>query len=305
MHPASRPGPTGIRIRKEVGEWPPWVWFFDELFLQHTIDLGRLKVIPIEVVDPLGPAAYGELARSEGWDADVSLFKVGVRNLAAFVLDDVDASSPNEGLLLSGPVVGDVAAAVAYRQKGRGRAIGTVVDLGPGQVFGSVYQSPGRMVTNLSFTSEADEVVAILRSYQDRPQARVFAELFAEACRDPTHAAAITRLWAILEAISDEQPGGAATQVTAALKALEIADPEFQGRPLPRPPTRFETPSCMKGRRRLVWRILGRSSPRWFGSHYVEVDSVRSALEPVLRRLRFPCRDPGVGRCSVMGAATR
>ena len=96
------------------------VWFFDELFLQHTIDLGRLKVIPIEVVDPLGPAAYGELARSEGWHADVSLFKVGVRNLAAFVLDDVDASSPNEGLLLSGPVVGDVAAAVAYHQKGEG-----------------------------------------------------------------------------------------------------------------------------------------------------------------------------------------
>ena len=68
--------------------------------------------------------------------------------------------------------------------------------------------------------------LGILETFTTHPQARVLADLFAEACRDTNPSAAIARLWAVLEALAERMPGPKKHEkVTQAISHLGIKLP--------------------------------------------------------------------------------
>jgi hypothetical protein len=122
------------------------------------------------------------------------------------------------------------------------------VDLGNGEFEARYFVSDYRKMTNVPIVSEQAELLRMLDAFADHPQAKVFADLFSEACRDTNPSAAIVRLWAILEALAERFPGRKHQKVARALAHLGITNPVARGGTLTRRAYRARNKLMHEGR---------------------------------------------------------
>ena len=203
-------------------------WIFDRLFIPRRLDFGQVAVVPLVVhVDVIG-AALAAYRTGKGALPDAHGSAGSAIDMAAVVFRDVSGDNPNEALAATSAPARAMASALGFRQMGRGRFVGAVVRLDGSDV---ILRAPldYDQVENLAFVPEEQEVAAVIQAFVDHPQAIMLADLFTEGCREENPSAGVVRLWAILEALTEDFRGTQLGKVRDALRQLQIAEPEFEG----------------------------------------------------------------------------
>jgi hypothetical protein len=205
------------------------IWFFDQLYVPRELRFDDFVVLPINAEDGALHEAARSFAASFGHEFTFATWQTPIVDMVAIVLRGVQASDIEEAMTVTSPRAMAVASALVYSQFGRGRPLGAFVDLGNGEYEARYIVSDYRKITDVPIVAEEDELIRMLRAFADHPQAKVFADLFAEACRDTNPSAAIARLWAILEALAEGFPGRKHQRVVLALSHLGIDNPVARG----------------------------------------------------------------------------
>ena len=252
------------------------IWFFDQLYVPKELRFQEFAVLPLSAEDCALHEAARSFAASFGREFTFATWETPVVDMVAIVQRGIQASEIEEALSATAPRAMAVASALVYSQFGRGRPLGAFVDLGNGEYEARYVHSDYRKITNVPIISEQEELLRMLDSFADHPQAKVLADLFSEACRDTNPSAAMVRLWAILETLADRFPGRKHQKVARALAHLGITNPVARGGTLTRRAYRARNKLMREGRfdasRRavalkaeladLVWFALRRSDLR-------------------------------------------
>jgi len=205
------------------------IWFFDQLYVPRELRFDEFVVLPLSAEDAALHEAAKSFAASFGGEFTFATWQTPIVDMVAIVQRGVQASAIDEALSATAPKAMEVASALIYSQFGRGRALGAFVDLGNGEYEARYVVSDYRKITDVPIVAEEEELLRMLRAFADHPQAKVYADLFAEACRDPNPSAAVARLWAILEGLAEQFPGRKHQKVARALTHLEIDNPRARG----------------------------------------------------------------------------
>ena len=205
------------------------IWFFDQLYVPKELRFDDFVVLPLSAEDAALHEAAKSFAASFGSEFQFASWQTPIVDMVAIVQRGVQASGIDEALSSTAPRAMAIASALIYSQFGRGRPLGAFVDLGNGEYEARYVVSDYRKITDVPIVSEQEELLRILEAFADHPQAKVFADLFSEACRDANPSAAIARLWAVLEALAERFPGRKHQRVARALSHLGITDPAASG----------------------------------------------------------------------------
>jgi hypothetical protein len=208
------------------------IWFFDQLYVPRELRFDDFAVLPLTAEDSALHAAARSFADTFGREFTFASWQTPTVDMVAIVQRDVSAAAIDEALSATAPRAMAVASALIYSQFGRGRPLGAFVDMGNGEYEARYVVSNYRKVTDVPIVSEQEELLRIVDAFADHPQAKVFADLFSEACRDTNPSAAIARLWAILEGLAERFPGRKHQKVARALSHLGITNPVARGRTL-------------------------------------------------------------------------
>ena len=207
------------------------IWFFDQLYVPGELRFDEVAVLPIAAEDCALHEAAKSFAASFGREFTFTSWETPVVDMVAIVQKGVLASAIDEALTASAPKAMAIASALIYSQFGRGRPLGAFVDLGNGEYEARYVVSDYRKKADVPVpvASEQAELLTILGAFADHPQAKLYADLYSEACRDTNPAAAIARLWAVLEALAEGFPGRKHQKVARALCHLGVANPIGRG----------------------------------------------------------------------------
>ena len=205
------------------------IWFFDQLYVPKELRFDDFVVLPLSADDAALHEAAKSFAASFGREFTFATWQTPVVDMVAIVQRGVQASTIDGALSATAPRAMAVASALVYSQFGRGRPLGAFVDLGNGEYEARYVVSDYRKISNVPIVAEEEELLRMLRAFADHPQAKVYADLFAEACRDTNPSAAVARLWAILEALAERFPGRKHQKVVRALSHLGIDNPVARG----------------------------------------------------------------------------
>ena len=201
------------------------IWFFDQLYVPMELRFDEFAVLPLRAQDCALHEAAKSFADSFGREFTFASWQTPTIDMVAIVQKGIEAATIEEALVATAPKAMAVASALIYSQFGRGRPLGAFVDLGNGEYEARYVVSDYRKITDVPIVSEQEELLRILNAFTDHPQAKVFADLFSEACRDTNPSAAVARLWAILDALSERFPGRRHQKVARALSHLGITNP--------------------------------------------------------------------------------
>ena len=208
------------------------IWFFDQLYVPKELRFDDFAVLPLSAEDAALHEAAKSFAASFGREFTFASWQTPVVDMVAIVQRGVQASTIDEALSVTAHRAMAIASALVYSQFGRGRPLGAFVDLGNGEYEARYVVSDYRKITDVPIVSEQEELLRILDAFADHPQAKVYADLFSEACRDTNPSAAIARLLAILEGLAERVPGRKQQKVAKALALLGIANPAVRNRTL-------------------------------------------------------------------------
>jgi hypothetical protein len=208
------------------------IWFFDQLYVPMELSFDEFAVIPLSAEDSALREAATSFAASFGREFAFASWQTPIVDMVAIVQRGVQAATIDEALSATAPRAMAVASALVYSQFGRGRPLGAFVDLGNGEYEARYVHSDYRKTTNVPIVSEQEELLRMMGAFLDHPQAKVLADLFSEACRDTNPAAAVARLWTILEVLAERFPGRRHQKVARALSHLGIVNPVAAGRSL-------------------------------------------------------------------------
>lgn len=206
-------------------------WFYDHVFIPNMLDFDDATVLPLNIGDGLQGAvtALTETLRT----GPVAVGSTG-RNGIALIFHGIGADSAEDAEAATADRAGNLISAVAYRQMGSPGLLGVLAGFGHGRVETHPAPRDYRAITNVPFVPEQVELSAIIERFEAHPQSKVLLDLFSEASRDPNPSAAVARLWAVLETISDRFPGSARERASAALNRLGVGDPVVDGEALTR-----------------------------------------------------------------------
>ena len=210
------------------------IWFFDQLYVPGELRFDDVVVLPLSAEDAALHEAAKSFAASFGREFQFASWQTPIVDMVAIVQRGVQASAIEEALSATAPRAMAIASALVYSQFGRGRPLGAFVDLGNGEYEARYVVSDYRKISDVPIVSEQGELLRMLDAFADHPQAKVFADLFSEACRDTNPSAAIARLWAILEVLAERFPGRKHQRVARALAHLGITNPVARGGTLTR-----------------------------------------------------------------------
>jgi hypothetical protein len=205
------------------------IWFFDQLYVPKELRFDDFVVLPLSAEDGALHEAARSFAASFGREFTFATWQTPVVDMVAIVQKGVQASAIEEALSSTAPKAMAIASALVYSQFGRGRVLGAFVDLGNGEYEARYVVADYRKITDVPIVAEEEELLRMLRAFADHPQAKVYADLFSEACRDTNPPAAIARLWSILEGLAEPFPGRKQQKVARALAHLGIANPVARG----------------------------------------------------------------------------
>ncbi len=205
------------------------IWFFDQLYVPKELRFDDFVVLPLSAEDAALHEAAKSFAASFGHEFQFATWQTPIVDMVAIVQKGIEAATIDEALSATAPKAMAVASALIYSQFGRGRPLGAFVDLGNGEYEARYVVADYRKTTDVPIVAEEQELLRMLRAFADHPQAKVFADLFSEACRDTNPSAAVARLWAILEALAERFPGRKHQKVARALAHLRIANPAARG----------------------------------------------------------------------------
>jgi hypothetical protein len=208
------------------------IWFFDQLYVPKELRFDEFAILPLSAEDCALHEAAKSFAASFGREFTFASWQTPTVDMVAIVQSGVQAATIEEALSSTAPRAMAVASALVYSQFGRGRPLGAFVDLGNGEYEARYVHANYRKTTDVPIVSEQEELLRMMGAFTDHPQAKVFADLFSEACRDTNPSAAIARLWAILEALAERFPGRKHQKVARALSHLGITNPVARGRTL-------------------------------------------------------------------------
>jgi hypothetical protein len=205
------------------------IWFFDQLYVPKELDFNEFAILPLSAEDCALHEAAKSFATHFGVDFKFASWQAPTVDMVAIVQRDIRAATVDEAVSSTAPRALAVASALVYSQFGRGRPLGAFVDLGNGEYEARYVHASYRKLTDVPIVSEQEELLRMMGAFTDHPQAKVLADLFSEACRDPNPSASIVRLWAILEALAERFPGRKHEKVRKALSHLGITNPVARG----------------------------------------------------------------------------
>ena len=208
------------------------LWFFDQLYVPQELRFGEFAILPLRAEDRALHEAAKSFAAQFGFEFTFASWQTPTVDMVAIVHRGVQAATIEEALSSTAPRAMAVASALVYSQFGRGRPLGAFVDLGNGEYEARYVRADYRKTTDVPIVSEQEELLRMMGAFTDHPQAKVLADLFSEACRDTNPAAAVVRLWAILEMLAERFPGRKHEKVRRALSHLGITNPVTKGRTL-------------------------------------------------------------------------
>jgi hypothetical protein len=149
-----------------------------------------------------------------------------LQDLSAIVIETaVEAGSSDEAIEKAGPLLNRLLASVGALQMGRGQPLVTMTLDSDGWLEASYF----RMTPTVNTFEEPLEVSIerLQRDLEESPQGELYANLFAEACRDGNLASSISRMWFLLEALADRFKGHDIDRVRKLVKHLGYPDPLF------------------------------------------------------------------------------
>jgi hypothetical protein len=205
------------------------IWFFDQLYVPNELRFDDFAILPVRAEDCAMHEAAKSFATLFGFEFAFASWQTPTVDMVAMVNRGVQAATIEEAMSSTAPRVMAAASALVYSQFGRGRPLGAFVDLGNGEFEARYVRADYRKVTDVPIVSEQEELLRMIGAFTDHPQAKVLADLFSEACRDPNPSAAVARLWAILEALAERFPGRKQQKVARALSHLGIVNPVARG----------------------------------------------------------------------------
>jgi hypothetical protein len=230
------------------------IWFFDQLYVPNELRFDDFAILPVRAEDCAMHEAAKSFATHFGFEFAFANWQTPTVDMVAMVNGGVQAATIEEAMSSTAPRVMAAASALVYSQFGRGRPLGAFVDLGNGEYEARYVRADYRKTTDVPIVSEQAELLRMIGSFTDHPQAKVLADLFSEACRDPNPSAAVARLWAVLEALAERFPGRKVQKVERALSHLGIVNPVARGGTLPQRAYRAKSKLMHRG-------MLGASRP--------------------------------------------